>query len=92
MANILMNITKRCLGSSFLQVAKVQPVVGDGIEMGAGGLWSYLSMRTKIRCYFPRPNEVKRIRVHGWEKRMSTPAGRRVLMRRILKGRHVLSH
>ncbi|XP_045450432.1 39S ribosomal protein L34, mitochondrial [Melitaea cinxia] len=49
-------------------------------------------IRTKVRCYFPRPNEVKRVRRHGWKTRMSTPSGRRVIMRRFLKGRHVLSH
>lgn len=58
--------------------------------------------RTKFRfCYeryektrnrFPRPSEVKRIRVHGWETRLSSASGRRIIMRRILKGRHVLSH
>ena len=51
-----------------------------------------IPVRTNIRCHFPRPSEVKRIRRHGWKARMATPAGRRVLMRRILKGRHVLSH
>ncbi|XP_049872184.1 39S ribosomal protein L34, mitochondrial [Pectinophora gossypiella] len=50
------------------------------------------SIRTKVRCYFPRPNEVKRVRRHGWETRMSTPNGRKIIMRRLLKGRHVLSH
>ncbi|XP_026325876.1 39S ribosomal protein L34, mitochondrial [Hyposmocoma kahamanoa] len=50
------------------------------------------AIRTKVRCYFPRPSEVKRVRRHGWEYRMSTPNGRKIIMRRILKGRHVLSH
>ncbi|XP_059486438.1 large ribosomal subunit protein bL34m [Neocloeon triangulifer] len=45
-----------------------------------------------IRCHFPRPNEAKRIRRHGWKKRMSTLNGRKILMNRILKGRFVLSH
>ncbi|XP_050350371.1 39S ribosomal protein L34, mitochondrial [Nymphalis io] len=49
-------------------------------------------IRTKVRCYFPRPNEVRRVRRHGWNARMSTPNGRRIIMRRFLKGRHVLSH
>ncbi|CAK1542242.1 unnamed protein product [Leptosia nina] len=54
---------------------------------------SLLSLiRTKVRCYFPRPNEVRRVRRHGWEFRMSSHNGRRTLMRRILKGRHVISH
>lgn len=58
----------------------------------AGGAWSTISVRTIIRNHFPRAKETKRIKVHGWEKRMSTPEGRRVIMRRILKGRHVLTH
>ncbi|KAH8411065.1 hypothetical protein KR222_011273, partial [Zaprionus bogoriensis] len=49
-------------------------------------------LKPKVRCHFPKPREVKRINVHGWEARMSTPEGRRVLMRRILKGRHCISH
>ncbi|XP_017776021.1 PREDICTED: 39S ribosomal protein L34, mitochondrial-like [Nicrophorus vespilloides] len=39
-----------------------------------------------ICCDFPRPSDRKSIKRHGWEKRMSTPEGRRVLIRRILKG------
>ncbi|XP_038221963.1 39S ribosomal protein L34, mitochondrial [Zerene cesonia] len=50
------------------------------------------AIRTKVRCYFPRPNEVRRVRRHGWEHRISTPNGRRIIMRRILKGRFVLTH
>ncbi|XP_055642334.1 39S ribosomal protein L34, mitochondrial [Toxorhynchites rutilus septentrionalis] len=61
-------------------------------EAAAGGAWSKLSTRTVIRNQFPRARETKRVRVHGWWKRMSTPEGRRTLMRRILRGRHVLSH
>lgn len=45
-----------------------------------------------VRHFFPRPSEVKRIKKHGWKQRLSTPAARQILMRRILKGRHVLTH
>ncbi|XP_035783487.1 39S ribosomal protein L34, mitochondrial-like [Anopheles albimanus] len=61
-------------------------------EAAAGGAWGLLSARTVIRNQFPRARETKRVRVHGWWKRMSTLTGRRVLMRKILKGKHVLSH
>ncbi|KAJ3620476.1 hypothetical protein MTP99_004423 [Tenebrio molitor] len=56
-----------------------------------GGMYE-TSVRTMIRCHFPRPSERKRILRHGWKQRMSTPAGRRILMNRILKGRYVYSH
>lgn len=52
----------------------------------------YNQVRTNIRNYFPRPRENKRVLVHGWNKRMSTPSGRRIIMKRILKGRHSLAH
>ncbi|XP_033323024.1 mitochondrial ribosomal protein L34 [Megalopta genalis] len=55
-------------------------------------LWSLTLNRTSMRYHFPRPNERRRIKRHGWYARMATPSGRRILMRRILKGRHVLSH
>ncbi|XP_015601103.1 39S ribosomal protein L34, mitochondrial [Cephus cinctus] len=57
-----------------------------------GGLWSLTFFRTRMRYHFPRPNEVRRIKRHGWQARMSTPSGRKILMRRILKGKFVLSH
>lgn len=69
---------------------KTHSLFGEGSI--AGGAWSLLQMRTKVRDNFPRPKETKRIKVHGWLKRMSTLSGRRTIMRRILKGRHVLSH
>lgn len=58
----------------------------------AGGAWSTISVRTNIRDHFPRAKETKRVTVHGYEKRISTRSGRKIIMRRILKGRHVLSH
>ncbi|KAF4522898.1 hypothetical protein B566_EDAN012056 [Ephemera danica] len=54
--------------------------------------FSTSSVLANVRDHFPRPNERRRINRHGWNKRMATVAGRRILMRRILKGRHVLSH
>ncbi|KAK9751272.1 Ribosomal protein L34 [Popillia japonica] len=60
-------------------------------SLNPGGLFD-ISTRNIIRCHFPKPSERKRIKKHGYWKRMSTAAGRRIIMRRILKGRHVLSH
>ncbi|EAT40207.1 AAEL008044-PA [Aedes aegypti] len=75
-------------GSNFLNMALAKTASATP----AGGAWSTLSARTVVRNQFPRARETKRVRVHGWWKRLSTPEGRRTLMRRILKGRHVLSH
>ncbi|XP_078048433.1 mitochondrial ribosomal protein L34 [Augochlora pura] len=55
-------------------------------------LWSLTLNRTKMRYHFPHPNERRRIKRHGWFARMATASGRKILMRRILRGRHVLSH
>lgn len=63
-----------------------------GTSIKPDNIWSLDLVRTVIRNHFPYPRETKRIKTHGFKKRMSTPAGRAVLMRRILKGRHVLSH
>uniref|UniRef100_A0A834VI23 Large ribosomal subunit protein bL34m n=1 Tax=Sarcoptes scabiei TaxID=52283 RepID=A0A834VI23_SARSC len=50
----------------------------------------YQQVRGNVRWYFERCSEVKRIRKHGWKKRISTPSGRQIIMRRILKGRQAL--
>lgn len=57
-----------------------------------GGLYDMIVRHRGIRCYFPRPSERKRIKRHGFWKRMSTRNGQIILMRRILKGRYVISH
>ncbi|XP_077261264.1 mitochondrial ribosomal protein L34 [Temnothorax americanus] len=54
--------------------------------------WSSTFVRNIMRYHFPHPNERRRIKRHGWYARLSTPNGRKILQRRILKGKHVLSH
>ncbi|XP_018571210.1 39S ribosomal protein L34, mitochondrial [Anoplophora glabripennis] len=60
-------------------------------QTSPGGLFT-IPTRNVIRVHFPRPSERKRIKRHGWLKRMSTPSGRRIIMNRILKGRFVYTH
>uniref|UniRef100_A0A669QM19 Large ribosomal subunit protein bL34m n=1 Tax=Phasianus colchicus TaxID=9054 RepID=A0A669QM19_PHACC len=58
-------------------------------------LWSLLQteqIRTKARGNEYQPNNRKRKRTHGWIKRISTPAGIEVILRRMLKGRKSLTH
>ncbi|XP_054288465.1 uncharacterized protein LOC129004096 [Macrosteles quadrilineatus] len=61
----------------------------------ASSAWSLTFIRTclhkKIRNNWPRPSEKKRQKMNFWN-RMKTPAGRAIIMRRYLKGRHVLAH
>lgn len=52
----------------------------------------FQQVRSNVRWNFEKCSEIKRIRTHGWKKRISTPSGRNIIMRRILKGRQVLSH
>lgn len=67
------------------------PAPAGGLLVPAGGVWGGTNGRT-VRNHFPRPSEKKRIGRHGYKARLSTPGGRKILMRRILKGRHILTH
>lgn len=53
---------------------------------------SLSAIALNVRNHFPRPSEVKRVKRHGWKARMSSHNGRKIIMRRILKGRYVLTH
>ncbi|XP_036271959.1 39S ribosomal protein L34, mitochondrial [Pipistrellus kuhlii] len=48
--------------------------------------------RGKARGNEYQPSNIKRKHKHGWVKRLSTPAGVQVILRRMLKGRKSLSH
>nr|XP_033812416.1 39S ribosomal protein L34, mitochondrial isoform X2 [Geotrypetes seraphini]XP_033812417.1 39S ribosomal protein L34, mitochondrial isoform X2 [Geotrypetes seraphini] len=54
--------------------------------------WTQQQIRTKKRGTEYQPNNRKRIRTHGWEKRISTRGGIEVILRRMLKGRKSLTH
>ncbi|XP_069505057.1 large ribosomal subunit protein bL34m [Ambystoma mexicanum] len=54
--------------------------------------WQMQQVRTKARGNEYQPKNMKRIRTHGWLKRLSTRGGIEVILRRMLKGRQSLSH
>ncbi|XP_039442029.1 39S ribosomal protein L34, mitochondrial [Culex pipiens pallens] len=85
-------VAPRCVPIQQSLAGNVGATVLSEVGSIVGGAWSTLSARTVIRNQFPRARETKRVRVHGWWKRMATAEGRRLLMRRILKGRHSISH
>ncbi|XP_012789989.1 39S ribosomal protein L34, mitochondrial [Sorex araneus] len=49
-------------------------------------------VRGRTRGNEYQPSNVKRKHKHGWVRRLSTPAGVQVILRRMLKGRKSLSH
>ncbi|XP_020824983.1 large ribosomal subunit protein bL34m [Phascolarctos cinereus] len=54
--------------------------------------WCYQQVRCKARGNEYRPSNIKRKRKHGWIRRLSTPGGVQVILRRMLKGRKSLTH
>ncbi|KAJ9599266.1 hypothetical protein L9F63_010268 [Diploptera punctata] len=87
------------LASAVHKSVYCQQIIGRPCMIGRGSLLKpseisdfTTTVRTNVRCHLPRPSERKRIKKHGWKKLMSTPSGRKTIMRRILKGRHVVSH
>ena len=77
--------------SSYIRLA-IQPACAVAAVLNQTRSISLTTALSNVRCHFPRPSEIKRIKRHGWKTRLSTLEGRKTLMRRILKGRHVLSH
>uniref|UniRef100_G1R170 Large ribosomal subunit protein bL34m n=2 Tax=Nomascus leucogenys TaxID=61853 RepID=G1R170_NOMLE len=58
----------------------------------AWGLPTPQQARGKARGNEYQPSNIKRKNKHGWVRRLSTPAGVQVILRRMLKGRKSLSH
>ncbi|XP_072457415.1 large ribosomal subunit protein bL34m [Notamacropus eugenii] len=54
--------------------------------------WCYQQVRSKARGNEYQPSNIKRKRKHGWIRRLSTPGGVQVILRRMLKGRKSLTH
>ncbi|XP_067109797.1 39S ribosomal protein L34, mitochondrial [Osmerus mordax] len=54
--------------------------------------WQYQQIRTRKRGTEYQPKNIKRKRTHGWIKRLSSPGGIEVILRRMLKGRKSLTH
>ncbi|XP_021483259.1 large ribosomal subunit protein bL34m [Meriones unguiculatus] len=63
--------------------------------MGLPDFWGLTSLqqaRGRARGNEYQPSNIKRKHKHGWVRRLSTPAGVQVILRRMLKGRKSLSH
>ncbi|KAI5185674.1 39S ribosomal protein L34, mitochondrial [Manis pentadactyla] len=58
----------------------------------AWGLTATPQTRGKARGNEYQPSNIKRKHKHGWVRRLSTPAGVQVILRRMYKGRKSLSH
>uniref|UniRef100_A0A8C3WL49 Large ribosomal subunit protein bL34m n=1 Tax=Catagonus wagneri TaxID=51154 RepID=A0A8C3WL49_9CETA len=58
----------------------------------AWGLTALQQTRGKARGNEYQPSNIKRKHKHGWVRRLSTPAGVQVILRRMHKGRKSLSH
>lgn len=66
-----------------------------GVWMGrpdAWGLPATQQTRGRTRGNEYQPSNIKRKHKHGWIRRLSTPSGVQVILRRLLKGRKSLSH
>nr|XP_010993386.2 39S ribosomal protein L34, mitochondrial [Camelus dromedarius] len=63
--------------------------------LGLPDAWGHPAMqqtRGKARGNEYQPSNIKRKHKHGWIRRLSTPAGVQVILRRMHKGRKSLSH
>ncbi|XP_066126453.1 large ribosomal subunit protein bL34m [Saccopteryx bilineata] len=77
--------------AAILGVRWLQPQALLGLP-GSLGLPATQPCRGKARGNEYQPSNIKRKHKHGWIKRLSTPAGVQVILRRMLKGRKSLSH
>ncbi|XP_013160107.1 39S ribosomal protein L34, mitochondrial [Falco peregrinus] len=68
------------------------PLKPTGLGPSPVSSWNHQQIRTKARGNEYQPNNRKRKRTHGWIKRISTPGGIEVILRRMLKGRKSLTH
>lgn len=66
------------------------------VWMGLPDAWGLPSVqqqtRGRTRGNEYQPSNIKRKHKHGWIRRLSTPTGVQVILRRMLKGRKSLSH
>lgn len=77
--------------AALLDVRWLQPQTWLGL-LDSWGLPATQPNRGKARGNEYQPSNIKRKHKHGWIKRLSTPAGVQVILRRMLKGRKSLSH
>uniref|UniRef100_A0A8C5TH61 Large ribosomal subunit protein bL34m n=1 Tax=Malurus cyaneus samueli TaxID=2593467 RepID=A0A8C5TH61_9PASS len=78
-----------CGAAPAVSGGRMEPM-GSGVV--GGRAWGFQQIRGKSRGNEYQPNNWKRKRTHGWIKRISTPGGIAVILRRMIKGRKSLSH
>ncbi|XP_030322476.1 39S ribosomal protein L34, mitochondrial [Calypte anna] len=89
----------RVFGCGFFLSPPPRPALGRRFPFdpsGAGSVpgspWALPQVRSRTRGNEYQPNNRKRKRTHGWIRRISTPGGVAVILRRMLKGRKSLTH
>ncbi|XP_008578776.1 PREDICTED: 39S ribosomal protein L34, mitochondrial [Galeopterus variegatus] len=80
-----------CRSAALLGGRWLQPRARLGLP-DTWGLPAPQQARGKARGNEYQPSNIKRKRKHGWLRRLGTPAGVQVVLRRMLKGRKSLSH
>ncbi|KAM9369241.1 large ribosomal subunit protein bL34m [Phaethornis superciliosus] len=87
----------RLLGCGFfpphrVTLSRLFPFNPSGPGSVPGSPWGLPQLRNRSRGNEYQPNNRKRKRTHGWIRRISTPGGVAVILRRMLKGRKSLTH
>ncbi|KAF7989876.1 hypothetical protein HCN44_008550 [Aphidius gifuensis] len=91
---LLTNIYQKLPTIGVLSQGYINPMINQTRSVSGalkGIRWDPMPIHKVLRCRFPRPKETKRVK-QGFKARMSTLHGRKIIMRRILNGKSILTH